>query len=120
MGIERKILVATVGEIAEGRTKNFRYGPHAAIAYNDHGVVKAYVNRCTHMGGPVELANGAANTASAPVFRCRWHQAEFSPGTGDAIEGEAPQGTRLTPIELTEENGALYAIFRASEDEFGF
>lgn len=115
--MERKILVATTGEIAIGRTKTFRFGPHAAIAYNDQGVLKAYVNRCTHMGGPVELK---CNKAGQEIFRCRWHEAEFAPGTGEAIDGEAPQGTRLTPIELVEEAGGFYAIFRLTNDEFNF
>ena len=114
--MERKILVATQGEVPVGRTKSFRFGPHAAIVYNDHGALKAYVNRCTHMGGPVELKekNGQA------IFRCRWHEAEFSPGTGIAIEGEAPQGTYLTAIELVEEAGAFYVFFRSSDDDLSF
>ena len=114
--MERKILVATNGEVPVGRTKSFRFGPHAAIAFNDQGVLKAYVNRCTHMGGPVELKE----KKGCLTLRCRWHEAEFSPCTGEAIEGEAPQGTRLTPIELTQEGESLYATFRASEDDLGF
>lgn len=116
MAIERKIKVADQNEIALGRTKVFRFGPHAALAYNDNGVIKAYVNRCTHMGGPVELSSGKG----VPVLRCRWHEAEFSPSTGEAIQGEAPGGTRLTPIELIEESGVYYATFKVAEDELGF
>lgn len=114
--MERKILVAKKDEVAVGRTKAFRFGPHAAIAFNDQGVLKAYVNRCTHMGGPVELKDKKGEL----IFRCRWHEAEFSPCTGAAIEGEAPQGTRLTPIELTEEEGVYYTVFRTSDDDLGF
>jgi nitrite reductase/ring-hydroxylating ferredoxin subunit len=115
--MERKVLVAKLDEVPIGRTKVFRLGPHAAIAYNDNGTLKAYMNRCTHMGGPVELrpAKGGAE-----VFRCRWHQAEFSPCTGEAIEGEAPQGTRLAPIELLQEQDAYYAVFKTGNDEFDF
>ncbi len=114
--MERKILVAQQGEVPVGRTKSFRFGPHAAIVYNDAGTLKAYVNRCTHMGGPVELKDKKGQQ----IFRCRWHEAEFSPETGAAIEGEAPQGTRLTQIELVQENGAFYCTFRSSDDEFDF
>lgn len=114
--MERKILVARVGEIEVGRTKSFRFGPHAAIVYNDGGVLKAYMNRCTHMGGPVELQQ----KGGAPVLRCRWHEAEFSPCTGEAIEGEAPEGTRLAPIVLTQEEDAFYCTFRSSDDDLGW
>lgn len=114
--MERKILVAARNEVPIGRTKNFRFGPHAAIVYNDAGTLKAYVNRCTHMGGPVELKDKQGQA----ILRCRWHEAEFAPETGDAIEGEAPQGTRLTPIELFEEQGTYFCTFRASDDDLGF
>jgi nitrite reductase/ring-hydroxylating ferredoxin subunit len=114
--MERKILVAKDGEVPVGRTKSFRYGPHAAILFNDQGVLKAYMNRCTHMGGPVELKEKKGEL----IFRCRWHEAEFSPCTGAAIEGEAPQGTRLAPIDLTQEQEGYYAVFRAADDDFDF
>ena len=65
--MERKILVAKQGEVEVGRTKSFRFGPHAAIVYNDAGVLKAYMNRCTHMGGPVELKDKKGQ----PVFGMR-------------------------------------------------
>ena len=116
MSIRRKLEIAKEGEIAEGRTKSFRFGTANGIAYNDHGTIKAYVNRCTHMGGPVELGK----TKGEPVFRCRWHMAEFKPGTGEAIEGEAPQGTRLKPIELVIENGMVYGVLELESDPFSF
>ena len=114
MPITRKIAVAKVGEIPLGRTKNFKLGHQQAIAYNDGGTVKAYVNVCTHMGGPVEL------TRDGNAFRCRWHFAEISPSTGEAIEGEAPKGTRLKPIELMEEQGQLFATLTMPDDPFSF
>ncbi len=114
--MERKIEVAKQGEIAVGRTKAFRFGPQAAIVFNDNGTLKAYVNRCTHMGGPVELKEKQGKA----VLCCRWHEAEFSPCTGEAIEGQAPEGTRLAPIELFEENGIYYCLFRPTGDDFDF
>lgn len=112
-----KIPVAAVGEIPVGRTKAFRYGHADGIAYNDQGTIKAYVNRCTHMGGPVALGRGESGQT---VFRCRWHQAEFAPETGEAIEGEAPKGTMLTPISLVEEDGKMFAILTLPDDPFNF
>ncbi|MSR85629.1 Rieske (2Fe-2S) protein [Candidatus Uhrbacteria bacterium] len=108
----RKILIARVGEIPIGRTKSFRFGIANGIAYNDQGMIKAYINRCTHMGGPVEL------TKDQKIFRCRWHQAEFDPITGQAIEGEAPKGTRLEPIKMIEEDGQIFGLLILPEDPF--
>jgi nitrite reductase/ring-hydroxylating ferredoxin subunit len=114
MPMTRKVPVAKVGEIAPGRTKTFKLGHQLAIAYNDAGSVKAYLNSCTHMGGPVELA------PDGTTFRCRWHQAEFSAASGEALEGQAPKNTRLKPIELTEEAGTVFALWMLPDDPFSF
>ncbi len=114
MSIIRKLFIADEGAIPLGRTQTFRCGTSNGIAYNDAGIVKAYINRCTHMGGPVELI------LAKQVFRCRWHQAEFDPKTGEAIQGEAPQGTRLTQLQTVVEEGKLYALLEIPDDPFSF
>jgi nitrite reductase/ring-hydroxylating ferredoxin subunit len=116
MSLTRKLLVAKVGEIAIGHTKAFRFGIAQGIAYNDKGVIKAFVNKCTHMGGPVELKKAA----DQPVFRCRWHEAEFNPSTGAALKGEAPAGSMLTPISLTIEGDQIFATLELPPDPFAF
>ncbi|MFA5935708.1 MAG: Rieske 2Fe-2S domain-containing protein [Patescibacteria group bacterium] len=110
MPIKRKLPVCSVGEIAEGSAKTFRFGFRDGIAYNDHGTLKAYINFCTHMGGPLELV-------SATRFRCRWHEAEFDPVNGERLCGEAPEGTKLTPITLITEGDKIFAMLEL-KDEF--
>lgn len=110
MGERREIFVCQKAALPSGRTLSFQYGSFKGIAYNDHGRLKAYVNRCTHMGGPVEL------TRDGELLRCKWHGADFHPCTGEAIEGQAPAGTFLTPIELMEKGNDVYAIFELADD----
>ncbi|MEO5927928.1 MAG: Rieske 2Fe-2S domain-containing protein [Patescibacteria group bacterium] len=110
MGFTRKLLVAKEGEIGPGTARGFRFGVQNGIAYNDEGALKAYVNFCTHAGGPLELVNPT-------LFRCRWHEAEFNPKTGERLCGQAPEGTKLKPIELVNENGNVYAVL-VIKDEF--
>ncbi len=112
MSLIRRVSIAKVGEIPIGRTKLFHYGAIHCIAFNDQGTVKAYVNRCTHMGGPLELVKPKG------VLRCRWHLAEFDPRTGGALEGEAPKGTALKPIELEVEDKEIFAVIKLPEDSF--
>ncbi len=114
MPLTRKVPIARIGEIPVGRTKAFRYGVANGIAFNDHGTIKAYVNRCTHMGGPVELIE------SRDIFRCRWHQAEFNPHTGEAVEGQAPQGTFLQPIKVESEGENIVGVLELPDDPFSF
>lgn len=113
----RKLPIARVGEIPVGRTKSFRFGTANGIAFNNQGVIQAYVNRCTHMGGPVELRT---KKTGETVLQCKWHEAEFAPDTGRAIEGEAPQGTFLAPIKVLEEGGELFALLVLPDDPFAF
>ena len=110
MGFTRKLAVAKEGEIAPGTALSFRYGFQNGIAYNDGGTLKAYVNFCTHAGGPLKLV-------TPTLFRCQWHEAEFDPKTGQRLCGQAPEGTRLKPIELVVENGQVMAILEM-KDEF--
>lgn len=116
MPITRKLPVARVGEVAIGRTKSFRFGVGQGIVYNDAGTLKAFVNKCTHMGGPVELKT----IEGQPTFRCRWHQADFNPSTGEAIHGQAPMGTMLASIELITEGEEIFAVLKLPDDPFAF
>lgn len=116
MPISRKLPVARVGEITPGQTKSFRFGIAQGIAYNDGGTIKAFVNKCTHMGGPVELEKGK----DGPRLRCRWHEAAFDPATGKVLEGQAPAGSLLTPISLTIEDDQIMALLELPPDPFDF
>ena len=112
MPIRRLIPIAKKGEIVDGRSKVFAFGHGKGIAVNRGGAVRAFVNSCTHMGGPVEVSDGGT------VFRCRWHHSEFSADTGEAIEGQAPMGTRLAPIELVEEGEQILGVLEFPDDPF--
>ena len=110
MGFTRKLPVAKEGEIQPGEARTFRFGVQNGIAYNDEGTLKAYVNFCTHAGGPLKLV-------SPTVFRCQWHESDFDPKTGVRLCGQAPEGTKLKPIDLVVEAGQVYAILEI-RDEF--
>lgn len=114
MGIRREVFVCSVSGWAPGETRSFQYGHLKGIAYNDGGTIKAYVNRCTHMGGPVQL------TSDGKFLRCRWHGADFHPCTGEAIEGQGPEGTLLKPIELIQKNGDMFALLDLNDDPFDY
>jgi nitrite reductase/ring-hydroxylating ferredoxin subunit len=107
----RKVRVANLSDVKENQPVSFHFGPIKGIAFKRGGVCKAYVNRCTHMGGPVDFCKTG-------TLRCGWHGADFDPDTGAAIEGEAPQGSFLKRIELVEENGILFAMMELPEDPF--
>ena len=106
----RKVHVAKAGEIGE-RAVSFHFGPIKGIAFKRGEICKAYVNRCTHMGGPVDFCHEG-------TLRCGWHGADFDPDTGAAIQGQAPAGTILKAVELVEENGMIFALLELPDDPF--
>lgn len=117
--IRRTVPVCRTTDLPPGKALSFRYGISNGIAYNDNGTIKAYVNRCTHMGGTVELVKGsraADNGCNGCIFRCVRHHAEFDPTTGMRTAGEAPEGSGLTPITLTIEGDQVTALLEMKEE----
>jgi len=115
--IQRKLPVCRVSDLPPGKAVSFRYGVSNGIAYNDGRTIKAYLNRCTHMGGSVQLVRTQGSGCDGCVFKCSWHQAEFDPATGARLSGEAPEGTALKAIPLKIENSEIWAMLEI-EDEF--
>lgn len=107
----RKVKVVQASELRENAPVSFHFGPIKGIAFRRGGTCKAYVNRCTHMGGPVDFCRTG-------TLKCSWHGAEFDPDSGSAIEGQAPPGSFLKRIELVEEDGILYALMELPDDPF--
>jgi thiosulfate dehydrogenase [quinone] large subunit len=61
---------------------------------------------CPHAGCTVEY------DATAKLIVCPCHGSEFNPGTGAVESGPAPAG--LTPIQVSESGGQLYAELRSA------
>jgi len=108
--IRRKILISKIESLPAGKSAGFQFGGVKGIAYNDGGMIKAYVNRCTHMGGVVAQCGDA-------MFRCGMHHAEFDARTGARLAGQAPEGSFLKPIDVVIEDGCAFAILEIV-DEF--
>jgi len=69
------------------------------------GRVRAYVNVCTHLGGPLALA------ADGERFECQWHGACFDARTGTATGGPARPGARLIRLPITVEAGQVTYVY---------
>lgn len=105
---EQGRLVVDIGELTVG-------------IFRVEGRLYAYENTCPHQGGPVcqglvipavrelltqeQTATGYAFDEADMRIVCPWHGYEFSIKTG-AHPGSP--STRLTPIDVTEENGTVY------------
>ncbi len=107
----KKINIGTWSTWRENELKSFSFATVKGIAVRRGDTVQAFVNRCTHMGGPLDWKNGS--------FECRWHGACFT-GEGVACGGQAPEGSRLTPIVVEREGDTVFAQVELPTDPFGF
>ena len=72
-----------LADIPESGAAKIDFFGREALVYKADGQPRAVVNVCTHLGGPLELKDGA--------LVCAWHDARFDPASGATIRG--PAGT---------------------------
>lgn len=106
-----RIALGLRSEWKEGEGRSVTLAPaFSAYVFCYKGQMRAFMNRCTHMGAPVELVGDRCV--------CTQHHAEFSAETGERLEGEAPEGSSLTPLTLQEEDGNLVLVWSLPRDPF--
>ncbi len=110
------IRVAALDELKDGEVKRFALGPLPALLVRQGGELRAFINRCTHMGGPLRCATHDGK----PVLRCEWHEAEFDARSGEAIQGQAPSGSFLQSVPLEKREDGYYATWTKPIDPFDF
>lgn len=98
-----EILLAKDEDVKEGETKEIDFAGRPAILIRKDGKVYAYVNCCTHVGGPVKL-EGA-------LLRCQWHNSHFEPETGKTLSAPAPLDSKLIGLPIQIKGGNIYYIY---------
>lgn len=94
-----KILLGKMSEVPPGRGKTFVVQGKVVIVANVKGELKAYENKCPHMGGSVRY-DGEKKLV------CSWHGAQFQAATGENIVGA--DGQRLKTLNVIAEGDDLY------------
>ena len=109
-----RIVIASSKQIEEGTGLRFKTShdgkPVEAFAVRYQGVVRAWVNSCTHRAVELDLGKGVSSTRTASSSLCRAHGALFDPVTGACAGGVCAKSTKLTSIATKEEGGVVYAI----------
>jgi nitrite reductase/ring-hydroxylating ferredoxin subunit len=76
------------------------------FAVNHDGEYRAYVNRCPHVGTPLDLWPNEFLAEDGRTLVCATHGAIFEPPTGRCLAGPCA-GDGLTPLPLRREGDAL-------------
>lgn len=96
----KRKLVGKVGELTPGMTKKFTLsnGKYSveAIFLNYQGSLHAYLNRCPHIGIPLDWVDNQFFTLDGRYLMCTNHGATFEPATRERI----CVGTALQSIPL--------------------
>jgi len=96
-----KIPLARLDDIKESEIKEINFFDRSVLLTRVEGVYNAFVNVCTHVGGPLLLAGGG--------LRCQWHQAFFDLKSGRRLEGPGPFPLIRLPVRI--EDGQLVYVY---------
>ena len=92
-----------IADLAPGTTRKLRVGRgdksvDGFVVHFD-GTIYAWVNRCPHVGTPLDLWPNEFLSDDGRVVVCATHGAVFEPSTGLCLGGPCV-GDRLTPLTL--------------------
>ncbi|HEY8492159.1 MAG TPA: Rieske (2Fe-2S) protein [Dehalococcoidia bacterium] len=91
--------------VGEGTPVEVDFFGRPVLVLRREGRVQAYVNVCTHLGGPLEVADGGR------LLECQWHQACFEARTGRAVRGPARPDSRLIRLPVKVEDGWVTYVY---------
>ena len=86
-------------------------GERAAVGFaiRHGGTVRAFVNRCPHMGTELDWQPGEFFEESGLYLVCATHGALFQPATGLCVAGPC-KGASLEALRTREENGRVLLL----------
>jgi nitrite reductase/ring-hydroxylating ferredoxin subunit len=79
---------------------------HPAFAIRFGGRVRAYFNRCAHVGVELDWEPGRFFDADGMVLICSTHGALYDPESGECLGGPC-RGGRLEPVAVEEIDGQV-------------
>jgi nitrite reductase/ring-hydroxylating ferredoxin subunit len=98
-----KVALSTVDAVPATGTITVDWFGREVLLYRVDEQIKALVNICVHLGGPLEQAG--------EQFVCPWHNAAFSCRDGRRVRGPARADAQLMFLPTRIEDGTLYYVW---------
>ncbi len=95
--------LADEADVKEGETLEIDFFGRPAILVRVGGEIHAYINCCTHTGGPVKL--------DGDILHCQWHGSDFDAATGEALTPPAPTGSKLIKLPIKVRGGKVFYVY---------
>jgi nitrite reductase/ring-hydroxylating ferredoxin subunit len=109
-GGERVVVCPSAALVDGGQGVRFEVrrsgAPQAAFAIRHDGRVRAYLNRCAHVGVELDWQPGRFFDADRMVLICSTHGALYDPATGACLGGRCG-GAGLVPVAVDEIDGEV-------------
>ena len=111
-------VICASAELAEGgRGVRFALGEGEGaprgFAVRSGGIVRAYVNRCPHLGPELDWQPGEFFDIGGLYLVCATHGALFQPATGSCVAGPC-RGASLERLGTREDNGRVLLTHAAA------
>ncbi len=84
-------------------------GAEKGFAIRSCGAVRAYVNRCPHLGTELDWQPGEFFDVAGLYLVCSTHGAMFEPGTGYCVAGPC-RGASLERLQVRECDGRVLLV----------
>jgi nitrite reductase/ring-hydroxylating ferredoxin subunit len=92
-------------QVREGQATPVDFFGRPVLVVRTDGQVHAYMNVCTHLGGPLQLLPDGAS------FQCQWHGACFEARSGRATCAPARPDSRLIRLPIKIEAGQVTYVY---------
>jgi nitrite reductase/ring-hydroxylating ferredoxin subunit len=104
-----KVPLVADAQVREGAVIEVEFFGRSVLLLRQQGHVRAFMNVCMHLGGPLQLA------ADGNTFECQWHHACFDAQSGKAVCGPARPDSRLMRLPIAVENGWVTYVYGESD-----
>lgn len=106
-------VLSAIEDLADGTARAFAFeGPEGAIdglLVRRGATVAAYVNRCPHLGTPLDWTPGQFLSTDGSHIVCATHGAQFRIEDGYCFGGPCA-GRSLKPVAIEIRNGAVILV----------
>ena len=99
--------LANDADVKEGETLEVDFLGRPAILFRVDGELYAYINCCTHLGGPMKLKV----KPHATYLDCTWHDSHFDAKTGQATREPAPLDSKLIKLSIQVKEGKVFYVY---------
>jgi nitrite reductase/ring-hydroxylating ferredoxin subunit len=98
-----KQALCSIADVPQAGVKTVEFFGRQALVYQAAGEVKAALSICPHLGGPLELKDGA--------LLCPWHGARFDASSGRCLKGPAAAESKAMFLPTRVEDGVLNYVW---------